>query len=745
MIYGLLSSLWSMLGITPIRDVRVIIMCIVVWSVLAFVDGYMESWVLLLQSAAMGYWIFQNREILQNGVLGLVNRGLMLVENYYGISLEHFSVAMDLQSLLKGFEVLMVLLCLLLSLRVFWYRKMGLFYLVLAAVFGFGLFTNTFPEPLPFFLLLFGILGFRAANQFSVADGKLKISIQFVGVLVLLLGGAALSGHIATRLGGGQRLMQKYEEAQKFQNQLEAGIVDVADRVRESDWNPFGWFADKNEDDGALSNRLAKKRGKTELVVTLEEKPKQSIYLKGFVGADYQGSRWKILSEQEFQQKNAGLASVPGAKQQIQQLPFEYLKMYEALQNSSVGEDRSIGCEVELVGEEGAYAFAPYFSQSTVPLTYEADGLLLRNGQKKLSYRLYQNVGYVPELNVSPNSDYTQFEEDYWDYVKERYLRLPEGLSLLKAYAEQLKYYCISVQAEPMEVVKIVREQLGKQCSYNLDIKSLPKGEDFAEYFFFEQKQGFCVHFATTGVLLLRMIGIPSRYATGYIAQTSDFKKTEAGWRAEVKDESAHAWVEVYFPQMGWIPVEMTPAYPQLALENVENRPNLDPEVGKDVKVPTPETPKPTKTPQVSQAPSVTPKPEKPVVERNSSQKAYVLLGFLALAALGVLGAFLGMAAVRAKREYLFSVKRGNRAVCEMAADCCRKLEKAGYAKEEALTDSQYAQKIQSELQGLKPGEFVSFFDEAQRARFGNQKFSPAQIREYRRRYEKICGLIYLR
>ena len=61
-------------------------------------------------------------------------------------------------------------------------------------------------------------------------------------------------------------------------------------------------------------------------------------------------------------------------------------------------------------------------------------------------------------------------------------------------------------------------------------------------------------------VLMFRMYGIPARYAAGYAVSPSDFTENEDGWHAEVTDEAAHAWPEIFVENVGWIPVEATPS-----------------------------------------------------------------------------------------------------------------------------------------------------------------------------------------
>jgi transglutaminase-like putative cysteine protease len=79
--------------------------------------------------------------------------------------------------------------------------------------------------------------------------------------------------------------------------------------------------------------------------------------------------------------------------------------------------------------------------------------------------------------------------------------------------------------------------------------------ENFVDQFLFETGEGYCVHFATSMVTLLRLNGIPARIVSGYCyafpARNVD--------RFVVTGDMAHAWVEAYIDGAGWIPFEPTP------------------------------------------------------------------------------------------------------------------------------------------------------------------------------------------
>ena len=83
--------------------------------------------------------------------------------------------------------------------------------------------------------------------------------------------------------------------------------------------------------------------------------------------------------------------------------------------------------------------------------------------------------------------------------------------------------------------------------------------------FLFRDREGYCRQFSGAMALMLRMVGIPSRVASGF----TPGEREHAGDPFQVSDRDAHSWVEVYFNGIGWVPFEPTPsaapAGPQLA------------------------------------------------------------------------------------------------------------------------------------------------------------------------------------
>jgi transglutaminase-like putative cysteine protease len=74
-----------------------------------------------------------------------------------------------------------------------------------------------------------------------------------------------------------------------------------------------------------------------------------------------------------------------------------------------------------------------------------------------------------------------------------------------------------------------------------------------------ETRTGYCQHFAGSMALMLRLLGIPARVAAGFVPG----HYRDGVWR--VTDHDAHTWVEVWFPEFGWLPFDPTPGRGRLS------------------------------------------------------------------------------------------------------------------------------------------------------------------------------------
>ena len=149
---------------------------------------------------------------------------------------------------------------------------------------------------------------------------------------------------------------------------------------------------------------------------------------------------------------------------------------------------------------------------------------------------------------------------DYPTQDLTRYLQLPATFSPRVAELAEQK-----MAGEPTTYDKIkALERFLRTFAYDEGIQAPAADEDPLEYFLFDIQSGYCDYYASAMAAMLRSQGIPARAASGYAEGTYD---PEIGAYL-VTERDAHTWVEVYFPQYGWIEFEPT------AGESILDRPS---------------------------------------------------------------------------------------------------------------------------------------------------------------------------
>lgn len=155
---------------------------------------------------------------------------------------------------------------------------------------------------------------------------------------------------------------------------------------------------------------------------------------------------------------------------------------------------------------------------------------------------------------------------NYPVWVRDRYLQLPESTpDRIGEFTTQLTANATT----PYETTLIINHWLPRNHGYSLDV-SRPNG-DIASAFLFDMDEGYCTYFATTMIVMLRTQGIPARLAIGY---TSGERIGHGQWI--VRGLDSHAWVEVYFPGIGWVSYDPTPSEPRRAVERTRFEPMTD-------------------------------------------------------------------------------------------------------------------------------------------------------------------------
>jgi hypothetical protein len=175
----------------------------------------------------------------------------------------------------------------------------------------------------------------------------------------------------------------------------------------------------------------------------------------------------------------------------------------------------------------------------------------------------------LPEPSQAELAANLQLPPDYDERVSELALRLTRNARTNAEKAEAIATY------------------LASNYRYSLKAEAPPADADFVAHFLFDSKVGYCDHFSSAMVVLLRAAGVPARWVKGFaVGEVTGFSggvpadgaegaaDGAAGaaanggplrWEVTVRNSDAHSWVEVYVPERGWTWYEPTPGFREKA------------------------------------------------------------------------------------------------------------------------------------------------------------------------------------
>ncbi|SFC44354.1 Transglutaminase-like superfamily protein [Polaromonas sp. OV174] len=136
------------------------------------------------------------------------------------------------------------------------------------------------------------------------------------------------------------------------------------------------------------------------------------------------------------------------------------------------------------------------------------------------------------------------------------FVDLPPGFNpRTQALAEQIRSDPRHAGASTAQLVQAALERL-RSGGYSYTLEPGVYGQHTADEFWFDRKEGFCEHIASSFVILMRAMNIPARIVTGY--QGGERNSLDDFW--VVRQSDAHAWAEVWQAGQGWLRVDPTSA-----------------------------------------------------------------------------------------------------------------------------------------------------------------------------------------
>ena len=260
------------------------------------------------------------------------------------------------------------------------------------------------------------------------------------------------------------------------------------------------------------------------------------LYLAGSAYSGFDGASWTRLAEKTWTPETA----------------------WPSLASESPGYSLAI----EPI-REGSVCFIPQNPLTLPENAVPVSDAYLRNGEPDSAYSMTfnPNLYHQPIIKYYETQDsaevilrVSQEQREYAAWVEANCLNLPTQtrsklLEWLDANTDRSGMEWLTVPDRAELIANLVSE-----CApYSRDAKAPPEGKDFAIWFLTEADSGYCVHYATTAAALLRAVGIPSRYVSGYIYTPEPGKQGGL-----VTSLMAHAWVE-YWDGYRWQLLEPTP------------------------------------------------------------------------------------------------------------------------------------------------------------------------------------------
>ena len=284
-----------------------------------------------------------------------------------------------------------------------------------------------------------------------------------------------------------------------------------------------------------------------------------TLYLKGFSMQSFNGRDWRLSSDTH------PLNALPNA------MPALIADVYSHLNPARAPAGASL--TINQTGDSSNVPYQPYYS---LPLASNISIIRTTDDSRSMAYQVYYGQPHSQTPSYPYTVDYFHIEnsvswlsnafEDSYPYLADYYAQMrvqPVYTQIEDSTAEGLRRLALDAGIDPnagrAAVADMVADYVSSAARYTLTPYIIPDGEDFTLHFLQTSKRGYCIHFATAATLMLRALDIPARFTSGFAVTIT---AENVGNTVVLTDRNAHAWVEVYYDYIGWIPLEVTPPHP---------------------------------------------------------------------------------------------------------------------------------------------------------------------------------------
>lgn len=464
--------------------------------------------------------------------------------------------------------------------------------------------------------------------------------------------------------------------------------------------------------------------------VRAEEKPTETIYLRDFSGGTYNSGTWLPAADREI---------LNHVDSRIDTVNL-FINMYYSVNRFNHGDKERVIYVRRADQDSPSYGI--YYGQW---YSHSWENHILSDGEE--GYIYFEKKDMAPDWDAATTSNFFAGIDENGDNVyslarsyafdRERNLHRRYEAAAQKAYTQvnrsKLPNLSALQRANPLEeeeeITAFIKHYLLTHGTYTDSPGRIPLGKEPVEYFLFENRRGYCQHFASAATLLYRMYGVPARYAMGFAVRPSDFVKKEDGmYYAVVTDEEAHAWPEIFDKELGWTPVEVTPADEEAEAAGAGQQ---DSE-GADREQKEPESGDKPDSQDGSE------KDNQQEQNQNLSEDQEAGATPLGRILLTLLAAIIAASAVLGRKIYLRSLEKMD---CRKAfAKILKKLQRKGVLLGYDGSEEDFAQKLAEAVEFVSVEEAAQAVEIVSRAAFGNTEISGEEEEAVRQLYRKIAA-----
>lgn len=478
------------------------------------------------------------RRYVNSGFYAMVNEFLDHVTDYYGAQdVKVFSESISNRAVTVPIAATTICCVEIIVLNIFINARMSVFWTAWFSLPAFmvPLFFRFEPDGIYVFMVIAGLIGVICLNgngHYRITDAEStfqydekrqrlsyrhsdRASFQLTACIMIV---SVIIGGVIMILKPADSFLYRYKNS-SVKNRIEEPLGNLIMYGFESLRNSANTGGLANGQLGGVSDVYID--GQTDLIVRFAPYSSDRIYLRSFVGDAYDWNHWSRDQENMYPSPD-NMDAHPHGRMDVKNV------------------DGTQGVE-----------YYPYYSEYDSVIC-DDDG--------------YYTYDYAPSALAEPVSD----DPD------PRYLAVPEtNLKSVQKFCE--KAGITELDSVDSKIQKVYIYFL-ENYPYTMHPGATPRDEDYVNYFLNTTKKGLCANYATAGALILRYLGIPTRYVEGYVIDYNEVLSGEilddrkyddyfSGYndlgktavvQVDVTDGGAHAWIEAFIHGR-WQVVELTP------------------------------------------------------------------------------------------------------------------------------------------------------------------------------------------